>query len=350
MICDPRFAPVQEALAENRRSRGEDGAAVCVIVDGEVVVDIWTGAWTQDTVVDVFSVGKAFAALCVLRLADRGVLSLDDALPGFASGVTVRQVLSHRSGLAALRHRGLSAYDRPAVVAALAAQEPWWPPGTAHGYHVHTFGYLCGAICQAFGDAAIEDVLRAEIADGLDVWFGCPAARRGDVARFIYGEEMRTAAAGFPDAAYDVLVGAANMLPTEATGLDTVDTPAWMDAVLPSSNTYATARGVASVYARLLSGALLSAALLQEATSEWSAGDDLVLMRPSRFGLGLQLTQPERPLGPSPRAFGHFGAGGALGFADPDAGLAAAYVMNAGGPRWQSPRNRAIVDAIYACV
>jgi CubicO group peptidase (beta-lactamase class C family) len=84
-----------------------------------------------------------------------------------------------------------------------------------------------------------------------------------------------------------------------------------------------------------------------EAIQEASAGPDLVLHRPSRFGLGVQLTQPERPLGPNPRAFGHFGVGGSLGFADPDAALAFAYAMNRGGPRWQNPRNRVLIDALY---
>ena len=87
---------------------------------------------------------------------------------------------------------------------------------------------------------------------------------------------------------------------------------------------------------------------VEQAIAEHSAGPDFVLGRPSRFGLGFQLTQPERPLGPNPRSFGHFGVGGSLGFADPDAGLAFAYAMNRSGPRWQNPRNRALIDAVYA--
>jgi CubicO group peptidase (beta-lactamase class C family) len=93
---------------------------------------------------------------------------------------------------------------------------------------------------------------------------------------------------------------------------------------------------------------LLSAGTLAEAITEASAGEDVVLLRPSRFGLGFQLTQPERRLGPNARAFGHFGAGGSLGFADPDARLAFGYVMNLAGPRWQNPRIRALIDATYA--
>ena len=104
---------------------------------------------------------------------------------------------------------------------------------------------------------------------------------------------------------------------------------------------------MARIYGALGRG-LLAPETLEQAIAEHSAGADFVLGRPSRFGLGFQLTQPERPLGPNPRSFGHFGVGGSLGFADPDAGLAFAYTMNRSGPRWQNPRNRALIDAVYA--
>jgi CubicO group peptidase (beta-lactamase class C family) len=137
--------------------------------------------------------------------------------------------------------------------------------------------------------------------------------------------------------------------PPGVSGDGTVNTRAFRAAVMPSTNGHATARGIATVYAALVARpALLAADTLARAIAEASSGDDVVLGRPSRFGLGFQLTQPERPLGPNPRAFGHFGAGGAVGFADPDAGLAFGYVMNRAGPRWQNPRNRALIDAVYA--
>jgi CubicO group peptidase (beta-lactamase class C family) len=94
----------------------------------------------------------------------------------------------------------------------------------------------------------------------------------------------------------------------------------------------------------------LAADVLDQATAEASAGPDFVLGRPSRFGLGFQLTQRERPLGPNPRSFGHFGVGGSLGFADPDAGVGFGYTLNRSGPRWQNPRNRALIDAVYAAL
>jgi CubicO group peptidase (beta-lactamase class C family) len=122
-----------------------------------------------------------------------------------------------------------------------------------------------------------------------------------------------------------------------------------LDAEIPSANLHAGARDVARVYDELLSDqpSIIDVEVLREATREAAAGEDLVLARPSRFGLAFQLTQPERPLGPNPGSFGHFGAGGSVGFADPDAHVAFAYVMNRGGPQWQDPRNRALIEAVY---
>ena len=125
-----------------------------------------------------------------------------------------------------------------------------------------------------------------------------------------------------------------------------VNTPEWRRAEIPSTNSHASARGVARFYAGILDGRVLSAETVAALTEIRADGPDLVLERPSRFGAGFQLPQPERPFGTGPRAFGHFGAGGSLGFADPDAGVAFGYVMGELGPRWQNPRNRALLDAV----
>jgi CubicO group peptidase (beta-lactamase class C family) len=141
--------------------------------------------------------------------------------------------------------------------------------------------------------------------------------------------------------------------PAGLSGIGVVNTRAWRAAEIPSTNGHASARGVARVYRMLAAGGRLDGrrfidpGVLRRAVTEAVYGDDLVLHRPTRFGLGFQLTQPERPLGPGPGAFGHFGAGGSLGFCDPDAGVAFGYVMNLMGPRWQNPRNRALIDAVY---
>jgi len=369
--CDARFASVRDALRENLESRGDVGAAVCVAVEGRVVADLWGGrrgadgaaAWERDTVVCVFSVGKALAALCALRLVDRGALALDEPLsrrwPELRGGdATVRDLLGHRAGLAAIR-RPLpdgALYDWKAVTAALAGQEPWWPPGAACGYHVHTFGFLVGEVVRRVAGAPLRAVFDREVARplGADVWFGLPPARRARRADYLFGE-LTAGATGAPGGAPSPperaeLRRCAYANPPGATGVGTVNSEAWLDAELPSANAHATARGVAAIYAALLDGRLLGAGTLDAAIAEASVEEDLVLGRPSRFGLGFQLTQPERPLGPNPRSFGHFGAGGSLGFADPDAGVAFGYVMNSGGPRWRNPRNRALIDAVYAAL
>src|SRR5581483_938884 len=149
------------------------------------------------------------------------------------------------------------------------------------------------------------------------------------------------------------LLRAVYLNPRGISGFGTVNTRAWRAAEMPSTNGHATARGVARIYTPLACGGavdgvrVLQPETIAHAITEASSGTDAVLRRPSRFGLGFQLTQPERSLGGA-RSFGHFGAGGSLGFADPDARIAFGYTMNQAGPRWQNPRNRALIDAVYA--
>jgi CubicO group peptidase (beta-lactamase class C family) len=369
--CDARFAPVREALRENLAQRGELGAAVAVIVDGRAVVDLWCGwadgarsrGWRQDTLVNAFSVGKALAGLCVLMLVSRDLVDLDEAVavywPEFAAAgketITVRQLLSHQAGLAAIG-RELpegALYDWELITRALADQQPWWTPGTGHGYHVHTFGFLVGELVRRVSGERIGAFLRREIAEPLraEVSFGLEPRKRARRADYVVDPSLRARFAG-PRGTPVVdtkLYALAYMNPPGATGIGTVDTPAWQDAELPSANLHTDARSLARVYDALLGDAraIVDRDVLREATAEAVAGADLVLGRPSRFGLGFQLTQPERPLGPNAGSFGHFGAGGSLGFADPQAGVAFAYVMNSGGPQWQDPRNRALIEAVY---
>mgnify|MGYP000007510278 CR=1 FL=1 len=244
------------------------------------------------------------------------------------------------------------------MTGAVAATEPWWTPGTAHGYHVHTFGFLAGELVRRVTGEPVGAMLARDVAGPMaaDVWFGLPAAERSRLSAYTFGDigGGGEPAPVSPAPPHDPSVPeglrelrhCAYMYPAGASGIGTVNTPAWLDAELPSANAHATARAVARIFAALLDGRLLDAATLGEATAPASEGEDVVLGRPSRFGLGFQLTQPERPLGPNPRAFGHFGAGGAVGFADPDAGVAFGYVMNRGGPRWRNPRNQALIAAV----
>jgi CubicO group peptidase (beta-lactamase class C family) len=208
----------------------------------------------------------------------------------------------------------------------------------------------------------VGEVLRDQIAGplGADVHIGLPAAQHGRVAHFAWPDLPPRGAAPWAGAAgaaeQQRMIANAYANPADLSGLGVVNTAAWRAAEVPSANAHATAAGVARVYAALAVGGavdgvrVVDSAALADAVTEQVYGDDLVLRRPSRFGLGFQLTQPERPLGPGPRAFGHFGAGGSVGLCDPDAGVAFGYVTSQMGPRWQNPRNRALLDAVSGCL
>jgi CubicO group peptidase (beta-lactamase class C family) len=242
------------------------------------------------------------------------------------------------------------------MTAALAAQEPWWEPGTGHGYHVNTFGFLTGEVIRRVTGSTVGELLRTEIAGplGADIHIGLPAAEHSRVATFSWPGPPPAAEEPPGLDSVQLMRHNAYFNPAGLSGSGFINSPEWRAAEVPSANAHGTARGVARVYAALAAGgrldgtSIIDPAALADATSEQVYGPDLVLNRPSRFGLGFQLTQPERPLGPGPSAFGHFGAGGSLGFCDPDAGLAFGYVMNQMGPRWQNPRTRALIDAAYA--
>lgn len=368
--CDPRFDAVRDAFVENMQTRGEIGAAVCVVDGrGRSVVDLWggwrdvdgTAPWEPDTLVNVFSIGKGLTAACAAYLAGIGALDVDAAVesswPEFAAAgkasITVRQLLSHQAGLPALREPladdAMLRWD--VMTTALAAERPWWEPGTAHGYHVNTFGFLVGEVLRrASGGRTVGRLLRERFGEplGADVFIGLPPGEHGRVAEFRFPAEAvgRWDPSTLTDAQLMEYHAYAN--PHGLSGAGVVNTTAWRVAEIPSTNGHASARGVARVYAALAAGGagLVDAGALRDASVEQSVGDDLVLHRPSRFGLGFQLPQPERPFGSGPGAFGHFGAGGSLGFADPDSGLGFGYVMNDMGARWQNPRNRALLDAL----
>ena len=372
--CDPRFGPVGAAFADNFAQRGEFGAAVCVAVEGRVVVDLWGGyadagrtrPWERDTLVNVFSVGKAMTAVCLHRLVGQGRLDVDDPVaqhwPEFAAAgkeeVTVGQLLSHQAGLPAVRRRlpEGAMLDWGAMTAALADQEPWWEPGTAHGYHVNTFGFLVGEVVRRITRQTLGCFFRDEVAGplGADIHIGLDGSSDHRVAEFLWVAPVPPAAElpGLSDDQLMELNTYAN--PSGLSGAGVINTREWRAAEIPSTNGHATARGVARVYEALAAGGVvdrvrvIDADALAAATIEQVYGQDRILHRPSRFGLGFQLTHDERPLGPNPRAFGHFGVGGSLGFCDPDSGVAFGYVMNEMGPRWQNPRNRALINSVYA--
>ena len=373
--CDPRFASLRDAFAENFSARGEPGAAVTLMIDGRLVCDLWGGhrdaaretPWARDTLVNFFSVGKALTALVALRLVERGLLDLDvpacSLWPEFGVNgketITLRHMLSHQAGLPALRQPlpDGAMLDWQVMTSALAAQGPWWEPGTAHGYHVNTYGYLVGELVRRASGKTVGEILRKEIAGplGADVHIGLPLPEHHRAAEFLWPSVLPARPEGALD---DVTLMKWNTYwnPPGISGAGWVNSAEWRTAEIPSTNGHGTARGVARIYAALAAGGgiggieILSRSMLAAATQEHSFGLDRILDRESRFGLGFQLPQAERPLGPNAEAFGHFGAGGSLGFCDPVAGVAFAYVTNDMGPRWQNPRNKALLASIYECL
>jgi CubicO group peptidase (beta-lactamase class C family) len=368
--CDPAFAAVGDAFAANFHDNREVGASVVVSVEGRSVVDLWGGTagrdgrpWERDTIVDVFSVGKAMVAISLLILVDRGVMAFEDPVaqhwPEFAAAgkgsVSVAELLSHQGGLPGIRRvLGPGAmYDWELMIRALAAEEPWWVPGTAHGYHANTMGFLGGELVRRASGQSFAEFFCNEVAGplGADFHFGLGPEEDARVADFVF-PEASSLAVPVTDDPLSLVYGN----PPGFSGLELVNSREWRAAVHPSTNGHANARAVARIYALLAAGGrlddvrLFDSSILARATMELAVGYDLILDRPSRFGFGFQLTQPERPLGPGPASFGHFGAGGSLGMADPHAGLAFAYVMNRFGLRWQDPRNQALLKAAYACL
>ncbi|HVC66930.1 MAG TPA: serine hydrolase domain-containing protein [Acidimicrobiales bacterium] len=369
--CDEQFAPVRHEFVRNFVERGEVGAGVTVLVGGEVVVDLaggWTdgartATWRSDTLVDVYSVGKAVVALLALQLVDRGVLGLDEPVatvwPEFAAegkgSATVRHALCHRAGVPAIR--GLltdeDLWDFATMTDALAATEPWWEPGTRHAYHTNTYGHLIGGLIHRATGELPGTRLRT-VADrlGADIFFGVPDAEQDRCAEVLWA-----LGGGPPVVDVDALSGDELMVqlsyfnPPGYSSVGVVNTRAWRSTQIPSTNGHATAAGVARVYQGLLEpGLLLSPSLLAEAASPQSVGFCPVLGEEVVFGLGFTPTTPRRRFGPNPSSFGHFGTGGAVGFADPEAGVAFGYAMNHVIPRWQSSRNRALIDALYRCL
>lgn len=373
--CDPHFARLRDAFTGNFTARGEPGGAIALMVDGRLVCDLWGGfrdaarehPWARETLVNFFSVGKAFTALVAARLVERGLLDLDAPAHRLwtefgcngKETITLRHMLSHRAGLPAIREDlpDGAALDWNRMVAALAAETPWWQPGTAHGYHVNTYGYLVGELVRRASGRTVGQILRDEVAGplGADVHIGLPSTEHHRAAEFLWPPILPERPEGPLDD--DTLMKWNTYWnPPGISGSGWVNRPEWREAEIPSTNGHGTARGIARVYSALAAGGsidgvdILSRDALAAATEEQSFGPDRILERELRFALGFQLPQTERPLGPNAEAFGHFGAGGSLGFCDPVARVAFGYVTNDMGPRWQNPRNKALLAAIYECL
>ena len=369
--CEPAFAAVAEAFAVNFARHEEVGAAVCVYHQGRPVVDLWGGLadrdvglpWQRDTLQLVFSTTKGMAATCVHLLVERGELDLDALVarywPEFAAqgkgDIPLRWVMSHEAGLAAVT--GEMTMDDVlgwhGVVEAIAAQAPVWEPGTAHGYHARSYGWILGEVVRRVSGRSLGRFFAEEIAGpfGLDFFIGLPDVELGRVAH-LYPPVIDPATKEVMDAFMgpDTLLGQVISGPSGLFGYDdTWNRPDVLAAEMPSSNGVGTARAVARMYAALIGDIdgrrLLDAATVARATEVQVSGPDKVIGMPMSFGLGY-MTPP--PAGP-PGSFGHAGAGGSLGIADPSTGWSLGYVMN----QMQlgvtgDARSTGLVDAVVA--
>lgn len=370
--CAAGFEGVREAFLTNFTDRGEVGAGVHVISNGETVVDLvggWidaeqTQSWKPDTIVDIYSVGKAVLAFLVLRLIDDNKLALDqpiaDIWPEFGSGgketATIAHALSHRAGVPAIREvlTNEDLFDWDTMVGAIARTEAWYAPGDRLVYHTNTYGHLLGEIVRrATGEMPGTRLRRiADLVDA-DIWFGVPEDHQHRCAEVIWAPSSPVPEfTNFEGLEGDLLMNVlAHFNPPGYSSVGLVNTPQWRAAQIGSTSGHASAAAIARIYAALIGeSGLLSAELLAQATSEQVTGHCPILGEEVTYGYGFQPTTGRRPFGPNSRSFGHFGTGGALGFADPDAGIAFGYAMNHVVPRWQSSRNRSLMDAVYASI
>ena len=377
------FAPLVQEFRRNFSERGEVGASLCVMRDGETLVDVWGGmadpakgaAWDRDTVGIVFSNTKPATAVCLHLLVDRGHVRLDDKVsrywPEYAAGgkqdTTLRMLLDHSAGLPALRETlpDGAAFDWPEMTTRLSAEAPFWQPGTRTGYHGLTFGWLVGEIVRRVTGQSLGTFFQSEIAGprSLDFWIGLPEEIEPRIAPVIpYRPEPGHVANAFERAILEE--------PDSISALYFRNTGGWRPSgfnsrrgrasEIPAANGVTNARGLAGFYAALSCGGqvdgvprLLSPAVLADAI-QVSGGmeDDITLRVPTRFGAGFMRSMDNRAKGLDsavlgPNAFGHVGAGGSLGFADPSRGVSFGYTMNKmGAGVLLNPRGQRLVDCL----
>lgn len=369
------FEPVKEAFARNLEAGLELGGGFCAHVDGHKVVDIWGGVkdrstgepFGEDTLVLIFSATKGVAAICVHMLAGEGQVDYEAPVrtwwPEFAAEgkerIPLSWLLSHMAGLPTVDRR-LSSRDVFAwqpIADALAAQGPFWEPGTAYGYHALTWGWLVGEVFRRASGKTIGSFLADRVSQplGLDLWIGLPA-----------GEEKRVSPVEtVPDAFEAEGVDPGGLLArtssvNHALGplREWINLPSTWATELPAGNAITNARSLSRLYAATigtvdgLASPLLSADQVRRASRRQTRGKDLVFGSAGidveiGVGLGFWVRSPSFQFGGS-QSFGHPGASGAVGFADPENGVACGYVtnrMSALGPA--DPRPAALVAALY---
>ena len=318
--CADAFAAVHEAFQANFATGEELGASACVVHDGAVVVDVWGGAsapsgepWQQDTIVNVYSTTKTMAAVCMLMLADRGLIEFDAPVarywPEFEqngkAGVLVRHVMSHSAGLAGFDSRVEieQLYDWDDIYGRLARQAPWWEPGTASGYHAITQGYLQGEILRRVDGRSLGTFFCEEVATplGVDFHIGLDARHDERVGEMVPPATTLDQTPGDPDS-----VATRTFRSVALTGREP-QTRAWRAAEIPAAGGIGNARAVAHVHGALAAGGALDGVRLMApetvaiAQQQQTNGKDLVLGVWMLFGLGFGLMNPRIPFTPSRR-------------------------------------------------
>ncbi|MCX7366231.1 MAG: serine hydrolase [Alphaproteobacteria bacterium] len=386
--CKAGFERVADAFARNFAEHGEVGASVCVTLGGETVVDMWGGIadtatrtpWNSDTVTVVFSCTKAATALCAHMLASRGKLDIEapvaELWPEFAQKgkerVTTRMMLDHSSAVPALRAelKDVAIYDWAYMARRLAEEEAFWPPGTRNGYHGFTYGWTVGEMVRRASGKSLGAFFQDEVARplGIDYWIGLPEEiepRFAPCMPYVYKPEhsdmpfMHDLRTDKHSIAYLFFMNCG------AWRTGGANSRAGRAAELGASNGITNGRGMAGLYAPLAQGgAGLVDARTLACMSEVSmaAHDDATLRIPMRYALGFlkSTDNRKRSIGArlfgidcdslimSSAAFGHSGAGGSAGLADPVAGMSFGYTMNRMGPGvLANERGQALIDATY---
>ncbi len=348
--CDPRFEKMREILSANIDSGEDVGASVAVVLKGEMVVDIWGGwvdeqhsaPWTSDTITNVWSSTKTQMALCALMLADRSELDLDAPVakywPEFAAngkgGVLVRHLLSHTSGV--------SGWDQPIEVgdlydwekstAKLAAQAPWWEPGSSSGYHALNQGHLVGEVIRRITGSKLGEFFRREVAEPLDLDFhiGLPESEFGRVSNVIPPPPLPVDMTQLDPNSVVV-----KTFTGPAPGAEAAWTKEWRQADIGAANGHGNARSLAWAQSAITNGGvvrgrrLLGQKTIDQIFRVQSDGMDQVLMAPVKFGIGYGLPNPTVAHLPMDRRACFWGGwGGSAIVNDLDLGLTVTYVMN----------------------
>ncbi len=376
-FCDPHFSSVKEAFANNFRSHGDVGASFAATIGGKFIIDIWAGyadaartrPWERNTLACVYSTTKTMAALCALILVDRGLLDLDAPVARYwlefaqagKEKIPVRYLLSHQSGLAGFEGRipVEALFDWERMVSLLAAQRPWWEPGTRFGYHALTQGYLVGEVIRRITNRNVSRFFHEELAGPLqaDCHIGLAQKDYSRVAEMIPPPTMQPGNPLYIGSALMPEMARKSMYPLidQNNPIVVSRSDAWRAAVIPSGNGYANAHALARIASVLACDEIdgkrwFSSDTIDTAFQEQCHGIDLILGQPFRWALGFAMASQGIPIETNPRTLFMGGGGGSAVAIDHDAQLSLAYVMNncLGSALEGDDRALSLIRSLYA--